>query len=264
MNLLLAQSLEKWVVKYEQISFIENDPISIPHAFSNPRDQEIIGLFAALLAWGQRKTILKKMVDLCERMDYQPARFVLHFDAYRDRTKLSDFKHRTFNEGDAFWLILNLQSALRQYGSIEAFFGAFMSPDDEHVEQGIQGFSSALMKFHEETPNRLQKHLARPSTKSACKRINMYLRWMVRQNSAVDLGIWKSISPRQLLLPLDVHSGRVARRLGCLTRPQDDWQATLALSNFCRSLDANDPAKYDFAFFGLGVNGDLNDTTIVL
>lgn len=246
--------IESCCQKYEHPHFILQDPISIPHAFSHPQDQEIIGLFAALLAWGQRKTILQKMMELCQRMDFKPHHFVTSF-TLKDKEKLKGFKHRTFNEEDAFWLILNLQVALETYDTLENYFSSFLSPQDLTVEKAIQGFSSSLPHFYEETPARLQKHLARPSTKSACKRLNMYLRWMVRQNSPVDLGIWTQISPAQLILPLDVHSGRIARKLGYLKREKDDWQAALELTEVCRAMNPLDPARYDFAFFGIGVNG---------
>lgn len=251
--------LDHLVQQFEQVAFIQDDPISVPHGFSDPRDQEIAGLIAALLAWGQRKTILNKMADLCERMQFQPYHFIQHFDEIRDAAALEGFKHRTFNSDDAIALCQSLSAMLAKYNTLENAFAVHLKPSDSDVKNAIQGFSDEMMHLVPDTPRRLQKHLARPSTKSACKRLNMYLRWMVRQNSPVDLGIWTKISPSQLILPLDVHSGRQARKLGILSRTQDDWQAAYELTEACRAFDPLDPCRYDFAFFGLGVYGDAHE-----
>ena len=247
----LKTYLDSLVARFEQPAFIADDPISIPHGFDDPRDQEVIGLYAALLAWGQRKTVLNKMAELCERMQYRPYRFVRDFHPARDADKLADFKHRTFQPIDARWFTRNLGAALRQHETVENLFAIKLAADAETVETAIQGFSEGLMAMSPETPRRLQKHLARPATGSACKRLNMYLRWMVR-SGPVDLGIWTKIRPDQLVLPLDVHAGRQARALGMVSRKQNDWQATLELTANCRLLCPDDPARYDFAFFGVG------------
>lgn len=243
--------LDGLVERFEAPSFIDQDPISIPHGFDDPRDQEIIGLYASLLAWGQRKTILNKMADLCERMDYRPFRFVYDFADGRSTTRLADFRHRTFQPDDALWFTNNLSRLLREYGSVERIF-LDGSPAD--VGASIQRFSERVMGADAATPRRLQKHLARPSTGSACKRLNMYLRWMVRPGP-IDFGIWTSLDPAQLVLPLDVHSGRQARALGMLDRTQNDWKAAQELTDRCRALSPDDPARYDFAFFGAGAYG---------
>ena len=248
--------LDQLVLRFEQEPFIQDDPISIPHGFNDPRDQEIAGFLVALLAWGQRKTILNKMADWIARMQFSPYEFVRRFDETRNTDALLGFKHRTFNDGDAIWLTKALSAMLHRYDTLENAFSTHLLPHATDVQAAIQGFSTEMMTILPDTPQRLQKHLARPNTGSACKRLNMFLRWMVRGNSAVDLGIWRQISPRQLVLPLDVHSGRQARRIGILKRPQDDWRAAIELTEACRQFDANDPAKYDFAFFGLGVYGD--------
>lgn len=247
--------LDRLVAHFETPAFIASDPVSLPHAFDDPRDQEVIGLYAALLAWGQRKTVLNKMAELCERMRFHPFRFVKEFDAERDAGRLEGFKHRTFQPRDAFWLTQNLSTLLREHETVERLFSRHLSQNDVDVGPAIQGFSESLMQAGAETPARLQKHLARPDAGSACKRLNMYLRWMVRPGP-VDLGIWKQIHPRQLMLPLDVHSGRQARMLGMLERAYDDWRACFELTQNCRALCPEDPAKYDFAFFGLGMYGD--------
>ncbi len=254
--------LDGLVARYEQPSFIEDDPIAIPRGFDDPRDQEVIGLYAALLAWGQRKTILNKMADLCERMHYQPYRFVYDYGEGQGRDALAGFKHRTFQPIDAHWFTRNLSSALRQHNTIEALFARHMMGKDADVGPAIQGFSKSLLEGHPETPPRLRKHLARPKARSACKRLCMYLRWMVRPGP-VDFGIWTNIRPNQLVLPLDVHSGRQARALGLLNRKANDWRAATELTASCKQFDANDPAKYDFALFGVGAYSEALDPRFV-
>ena len=251
----LKDYLDTRVARFERVDFIVSDPVSIPHAFDNPADQEIIGLFAALLAWGQRKTILNKLQELCERMRYQPAQFVYHFDPARDAIHLEGFKHRTFQSQDATALTYCLSIALKKYGSLENCFQKHLGSTDMHIEKAIQGFSTMLFELVPDTPRRLQKHLAQPDRGSACKRLCMYLRWMIRKGP-VDLGIWSSIPKTMLVPPLDVHSGRIARTLGMLNRNQNDWKAAQELYLNCHFLDPKDPCQYDFAFFGLGVNNE--------
>ena len=250
--------LDHLVDKFETPEFIALDPISIPHGYDSPADQEVIGLFAALLAWGQRKTVLNKLAELSERMGFKPHAFVKNFDINRDSERLIGFKHRTFNSEDAIWLISNLSLLLHRYSSIEKAFATFQNHAELHVGSAIQGFSDTLFSIGDGTPRRLRKHLARPSTGSACKRFCMYLRWMVRPGP-VDLGIWQSIPQEKLIPPLDVHSGRQARALGMLERKQDDWKAALELTNNCRRLCPEDPSRYDYAFFGAGAYGEELD-----
>ena len=257
----LKQYLDGLVQRYEQPEFIPHDPISVPHAFDDPRDQAVIGLYAALLAWGRRQTVLNKMEDLCERMDYRPYAFVSRFDSARDAAALDGFVHRTFQPEDAFWFTKNLSAALQRHGSIEALFADHLPADAapaDGVGPAIQGFSETLLQIDPKTPQRLRKHLARPEAKSACKRLNMYLRWMVRPGP-VDLGLWTRIRPAQLMLPLDVHSGRQARALGLIQRKSNDWKAVRILSATCRHFCPDDPARYDFAFFGVGAHEDSLD-----
>lgn len=248
----LKAYLDGLVERFEQPSFIDDDPISIPHGFDDPRDQEVIGLYAALLAWGRRDVMLRKLRDLCERMDYAPYRFVIDFDDRKAR-KLEGFKHRTFQPIDARWLTKNLRRALRTYGSVERVFAAHLPADADTVGPAIQGFSETIMEASPQTPSRLRKHLARPAAGSAAKRLAMYLRWMVR-GGPVDLGLWTEIPPEKLVLPLDVHSGRQARALGFLTRKTNSWRAVEILTRRCRHLAPDDPARYDFAFFGVGAH----------
>jgi len=246
------------VRRYERPEFIAEDPVSVPHGFDDPGDREVIALFAALLAWGRRPTILSKLADLCERMNWRPFSFVRRFDPERDAASLADFRHRTFGPEDALALVGALSAVLERHGTLERAFAAGMSPGAPDVEAGIEAFSGRLISILPESGARLRRHVARPSTGSACKRLNMYLRWMVRPGP-VDLGLWTSVSPAQLILPLDVHSGRQARQLGMLARNQDDWKAALELTANCRSIYPEDPVRCDFAFFGPGANGDVLD-----
>jgi uncharacterized protein (TIGR02757 family) len=246
------------VRRYEQPGFIAGDPVSIPHGFDDPRDREIVGLFAALLAWGRRSTILASMEALCERMHWRPHAFVRDFDPERDAAQLDGFRHRTFGPGDAVGLVRALSAALERYGSIERAFAVGLPAGADDVEAGLESFSGMLASIVPDASHRLRRHLARPSTGSACKRLNMYLRWMVRPGP-VDLEVWTSVSPRQLVLPLDVHAGRQARALGMVSRRADDWKAASELTLSCRRLFPDDPARCDFAFFGPGVSGDPLD-----
>ena len=259
----LQQYLDTLVDRYEAPAFIDDDPISIPHAFDDPRDQEVIGLYAALLAWGRRDVMLRKLQELCERMDHAPFDFVRSFDPTRDADALDGFVHRTFQPIDAVWLTRNLSAALDRYGSVEALFAAHLpdeaSADAEPVAAGLQGLSTTLLTIHDDTPERLRKHLARPAAGSACKRLNMYLRWMVR-DGPVDLGLWSCLDPSDLLLPLDVHAGRQVRALGLLERKSTDWKAVRRVTAVCRHLCPEDPARYDFAFYGIGVQDDSLDS----
>lgn len=246
--------LDGLVRRYERPCFIAGDPISIPYGFDDTGDREIVGLFAALLAWGRRATILSKMADLCGRMRFRPLAFVRDFKLDRDEAQLDGFRHRTFGPRDAVALVQALSAVVADFGSLDRCFSAGMSAEESDVEAGLEAFSRTVLSIRPENQARLKRHVARPSTGSACKRLNMYLRWMVRPGP-VDLGIWKSVHPRQLMLPLDVHAGRQARALGMLTRRQDDWKAVCELTRNCRLLFADDPARCDFAFFGPGAAG---------
>ncbi|MEQ9105231.1 MAG: TIGR02757 family protein [Rhodothermales bacterium] len=250
--------LDPIVVRFEQASFIQDDPVSVPHAFDDPRDQELIGLLAALLAWGRRDIMLAKLNDLCERMDFRPAQFIR--DLRPTSRALDGFVHRTFNPDDAMGLCLSLQSALREHRTLENLFRTGMDVLDDgsgpkDLTPALSAFSHALFDGVPGRPKRMRKHLARPETGSACKRLVMFLRWMVR-SGPVDLGIWSTLSPADLWLPLDVHSGRQAREAGLLARKQNDWRSVQELTAICRQLRPEDPAAYDFAFFGVGSSGE--------
>lgn len=249
----LKDFLDEKVEMYNNRSFIESDPISVPHRFSEKQDIEIMGFFAATLAWGQRKTIIAKCLDLSQRMDNAPFEFIANHSE-KDLRQLEGFKHRTFNDTDLLYFIDFLHRHYTQYDSLEDAFlqnGQFSSMEKALVHFETYFFDSP------NAPLRTRKHVATPARKSACKRLNMYLRWMVRRdNCGVDFGLWQKISPRELICPIDVHVDRTARALGLITRTQTDWQTALELTENLRAFDYADPVKYDFALFGLSVEGN--------
>lgn len=246
--------LEEKAEYYNSPAFIEEDPIALPHAFDSPIDIEIVGLFAAIMAWGQRKTILNKGHELIKRMDHQPSEFVRKHEP-TDLAAFDDFAHRTLQPRDVKGILGFLQQHYQTYDSLEALFLNSTDAGEEPLEQGLTQFHQSFVSYHE-LPARAKKHIASPAKKAACKRLNMFLRWMVRQDAnGVDFGIWQRIEPANLFCPLDVHVARVARKLGLLQRQQADWNATLALTQSLRELDPKDPIKYDFALFGLGIEG---------
>ena len=247
----LKNFLEEAVKRYNTPGFIDSDPILIPHRYSRLQDREIMGFWAATLAWGQRKTIIQSASRLAELMDNAPYDFILNHEE-DDRARFATFKHRTFQAIDTWWFLAYLQQYYRQNNSLETAFARHLQPGDTTVENALRGFHDDFFA-DPDAPARTRKHVATPARGSTCKRLNMFLRWMVRQDDAgVDFGLWREISPSQLLIPLDVHVERVARRLGLLQRPQADWQAVLELSQNLRKFDPKDPGKYDFALFGLG------------
>ena len=248
----LKSFLDKKVELYNQHSFIENDPICIPHQFSKKQDIEIMGFFAAIFAWGQRITIINKCKDLMERMDKSPHDFVLHHSS-KDLKQLINFKHRTFNDTDLLYFISFFKFWYTENESLESAFTKNIATKDKTIENGLNGFRQLFFSL-EDIPHRTFKHISSPLQNSACKRINMYLRWMVRNDkNGVDFGLWKMIKPSQLFCPLDLHVHRVALKLNILQREQSDWKAVLELTENLRKLDAKDPVKYDFALFGLGI-----------
>lgn len=252
-NSELKSFLDEKVVQYNTFDFIESDPVQIPHLFSQKEDIEIAGFLSATIAWGNRKMIIKNAHKMMDMMGDSPYDFVMsHAD--KDLERLETFVHRTFNGKDFASFIKGLQHIYKNHGGLEAAFAKHQSPGigTNSMQQSISEFKKIF--FAIEHQNRTLKHISDPMNGSAAKRINMYLRWMCRQdNKGVDLGIWKSISPSLLSCPLDVHSGNVARKLGLLTRKQNDGKAVAELDFKLRELDPNDPVKYDFALFGLGV-----------
>ncbi len=250
----LQTFLDTKVAEYNRPEFIEPDPISIPHRYTTPQDIEIAGLFAAVLAWGQRKTIINKCLELMRLMDDTPYDFIRNHQE-TDLKRFLAFKHRTFNATDTLYFIEFLRQFYTQHDSLEYGFSQFLTPADETTEKALIGFRNLFFSL-EFAPDRTRKHISTPAAKSACKRLNMYLRWMVRQDTAgVDFGLWTQIKPSQLVCPCDVHVERVARQFKLIQRPQLDWQTAVELTNNLKQFDASDPVKYDFALFGLGVEG---------
>jgi len=241
----LFDFLEEKVTLYNNPSFIESDPIQIPHLFSKKEDIEIAGFLSATIAWGNRKMIIRNALKMVELMENSPHDFVVSH-TIKDLEKLKKFVHRTFNGDDFVVFIKSLKNIYNQHNSLENIFNRY---DD--LQLSIHHFKKNF--FDKTHLQRTEKHISDPLKGSAAKRINMFLRWMVRDDKKVDFGIWKTISPSTLSCPLDLHSGRVARKLGLLTRKQSDYKAVKELDLNLRKLDETDPVKYDFALFGLGI-----------
>jgi len=241
--------LDAKVQQYEHPDFLEGDPLQIPHRFPKKEDREISGFLTATIAWGNRKSIINNADRMMERLDRAPYDFVMGH-GYRDLEKLQGFVHRTFNGLDLAYFIEALGHVYRQHGGLEAIFTQHQGEDS--MQGAISSFKEIFFSLPH--PQRTTKHLSDPLRGSAAKRINMFLRWMVRDSATgVDLGLWKGISPGKLSCPLDVHSGNVARKLGLLKRGQNDAKALGELDASLRAMDPRDPVKYDFALFGLGV-----------
>lgn len=245
----LKEFLDEKVILYNNKNFIETDPVQIPHLYSNKEDIEIAGFLAATIAWGNRKMIINNAHKLMELMGNSPYDFVMHHKE-KDLENLENFVHRTFNGTDAVTFVKALKHIYTNHNGLEAIFSKHI--EHNSTQKSISEFKKAFFEIPH--PIRSQKHISDPLNGSAAKRINMYLRWMVRNdNNSVDLGIWKNIPTSALSCPLDVHSGNVARKLGLLSRKQNDAKALLELDTNLRQLDPIDPVKYDFALFGLGV-----------
>ena len=290
----LKEFLDVKVDLYNQPDFIENDPICIPHKFKLKQDIEIMGFWAAMLAWGQRKTIINKCNELIQLMDGAPYDFIInHKDT--DLKRFAGFKHRTFNDTDTLYFVEFFKQHFTEHDSRES---AFMPPSETQkipefrddfvghpsnesnankyssspcyviemesrvVENSLNYFRSYFSSSRD-FPRRTIKHVSSPLQKSACKRLNMFLRWMVRDdNRGVDFGIWKSIRPADLICPTDLHVERVARKLKLITRKQVDWQTAIELTQNLRQFDPTDPIKYDFALFGLGIEEQFQNQTL--
>jgi uncharacterized protein (TIGR02757 family) len=268
----LKPILDEYVERFNRPDFIADDPISIPHRFSNPRDIEITAFWTAILAWGQRKTIINSANRLFEYMDNAPYDFIKNHQE-TDRKRFEAFKHRTFQPTDALYFLEFLQQFYNKNDSLETAFARHINDIDDigdikrdigdirrQPSKAYPSVSEALVGFNKDffdlpdVPHRTRKHVSTPLSKSTCKRLCMFLRWMVRRDDCgVDFGIWQTIKPSQLLMPLDVHVERHARRLGLLERPQTDWQTVLELTENMRQFDPEDPVKYDFALFGMGI-----------
>lgn len=248
----LKALLDDSVRRFNTTDFIATDPISIPKRFTRLQDIEISGFWVAMLAWGQRKTIINSANKLLNLMDQAPYDFVLNHEE-KDRARFEEFKHRTFNFTDTLYFLEFFQQYYQRHSSLEQAFTRGLGPESVDMTDALQHFHETFFSLPD-APRRTRKHVSTPARKSTCKRLNMFLRWMVRRDEqGVDFGLWSHIRPDQLLIPLDVHVERVARRFGLLTRQQRDWLAVVELTEALKQFDANDPVKYDFALFGLGV-----------
>ena len=245
--------LDVKLVQYNQIGFIANDPISIPHQFNKKQDIEIAAFFSATLAWGNRASIIKSANRIMNAMDFSPHDFILHHQP-KDLKKMMDIKHRTFNTSDLLYFIHFLSCHYKKYSSLESAFEQTSAID---VRTKLIDFHNYF--FSLDHLERTRKHVSTPIRNSACKRLNMFLRWMVRKDSnGVDFGIWKSIKMNKLICPLDVHVSRVAHRLQLIPNQKATWINAEILSKQLRIFDHNDPCKYDFALFSLGVDEGFN------
>jgi TIGR02757 family protein len=248
----LKEFLDKKVEEYNTINFIKSDPISVPHRFQKKQDIEISGFFASIFAWGNRTIIINKSALLMELMDNSPHDFIINHNE-KDLKRFFGYKHRTFNVTDLLYFIFFLRYHYANNSSLESAFSKWMESTDETIENGLTGFHQYFFNLPD-APLRTKKHIATPERGSTCKRLNMFLRWMVRKdNCGVDFGIWKTIKPDQLICPIDVHVGRVAKKFGLIRRNSIDWLTSLELTSNLKKMDVKDPVKYDFALFGLGV-----------
>ena len=255
-NTDLKALMDEKVHQFNHPNFIENDPISIPHSFSKKQDIEISGLLTATIAWGNRKSIINSALKMMTIFNNSPHEFVMNYKE-NDFNHVRDFKHRTFNGFDLHYFILSLQNIYLNNGGLEKVFENGFKESGTALES-IENFRNIFL-FKEKMDVRTKKHVSSPNNGSAAKRINMFLRWMVRKdNKGVDFGIWKNISPSKLSCPLDVHSGNSARKTGLLHRTQNDWKAVTELDSSLRLLDQDDPVKYDFALFGMGIEKTLS------
>ncbi|MDW3648055.1 MAG: TIGR02757 family protein [Bacteroidia bacterium] len=260
MSLIAPEDLKSFLDqqhdRYNTPDFILEDPVSIPHEFSKKEDIEISGFFSALIAWGRRDIIIRNARKLMERMEWAPFDFVLNAEE-EELDALSDYVHRTFNGEDLKALILGLRRVYQEEEGLEGIFSKGIKAEDSDIGHAII-HARTVLSSSESFPKRSHKHLANPAKGSSAKRISMYLRWMVRKDDrGVDFGIWEGIRMDQLICPLDVHTGTIARKLGILQRKQNDWKAACELTNALKEFDPQDPVKYDYALFGLGAYNEL-------
>ena len=253
----LKDFLDKKVDEYNQPGFIPNDPISIPHQFSAKQDIEIMGFLASIMAWGQRKTIINKCNELVARMDGSPYDYMINHQE-QDLKTLLGFKHRTFNDTDILYFVSFFKHHYQHFESLEdAFLVGQENREEVDLEMALNAFKTYFFSLPD-YPVRTRKHISSPAQKSTVKRINMFLRWMVRKDTkGVDFGIWQRLSPKDLICPCDVHVERVARKFGLITLDKVNWKIAQELTANLRLLDPLDPVKYDFALFGLGVEGEM-------
>ncbi len=250
-NLIEIKSfLDEKAEKYNSPDFIDTDPVQIPHLFTTKEDIEIAAFFASTIAWGQRTTIIKNMQKLIALMDHSPFEFVMN-STLKDLDRLSYFKHRTFNGDDCKFFVQSLRNIYVNHSGLGDLFEK-LYVDTKSIFKTLVGFREVF--FEIDHPERTQKHVSNVLKGASAKRLNMFLRWMIRKdNNGVDFGMWDKIPASAIYLPLDVHTGNVGRKLGLLKRKQNDWKAVEEITNILKKFDPSDPIKYDFALFGLGV-----------
>ena len=252
-DLEIKDLLDYWAKEVEENAFVEFDPVQIPHRYSRLQDIEIAGFFAAIMAWGQRKTIIKSAQKLMHLMDDAPFDFITQHEP-ADLKRFQSFVHRTLNGDDVVSMISFFKQHYQTAPSLEDLFfthDVVTAPKGTHIFEALVAFQTSWKAFPHQT--RTDKHLASPLKGSACKRLNMYFRWMVRKKSPVDFGIWSKVSPSELLCPLDVHVQRISMELGLLDRDKSDWQSCVELTDRLRAFRPHDPVYYDYALFGIGV-----------
>lgn len=249
-------SLKPWLDslcdQVEVPCYIVSDPVSFLHAYQDKEDQLLAGFFAAIMAWGRRDIVLAKVSDLLSRMDHRPEEFIRFFDESR-ASALKGFKHRTFTDEDIYWLVKILHQILVSHGDFESFWKYCYFRAQSKDQHLMDVFHHEFFDMVPECPQRTRKHIADRRKKSSCKRLYLYLRWTIRRDSSVDLGLMNFMAPDELYVPLDVHVARHARRLGLLGRTQNDWQAVEELTHRLREINPIDPVRYDYALFGIGV-----------
>ncbi len=242
--------LDSKIFAYNRLDFIDTDPVQIPHRYSRKEDIEIAGFLTATIAWGQRKSIIKNASALMDLMDNTPFEFLLDAND-ADWQRVSQFVHRTFNGNDCLFFLKSLKNIYQEFNGLENVFNAGFQKDNT-IFTALEHFRKVFLSIPHD--KHVSKHVSDVTANSAAKRLNMFLRWMVRNDgNEVDFGLWKKIPASALMLPLDVHTGDVARALGILSRTQNDWKSVIEITNVLRTFDANDPIKYDFALFGIGV-----------
>ncbi len=250
----IKRLLDKATLDYNRFEFIELDPVQIPHAFSRKEDIEIAGFLTATISWGQRKSIIKNAYFLMDLMDNTPYDFIIDADK-SDWNRVSQFVHRTFNGNDCLFFLQSLKNIYQNHGGLENVFNAGYEINNSTFES-LKHFRNIFMSINHN--ERVGKHISDVNSNSTAKRLNMFLRWMVRTDeNGVDFGLWKKISPAVLMLPLDVHTGNVSRFYGLLERKQNDWKAVEEITTVLRLFDSQDPIKYDYALFGIGVNNGI-------
>ncbi|MDR8389725.1 TIGR02757 family protein [Aliifodinibius sp. S!AR15-10] len=255
--------LDQWVERMEKPAYIDDDPVLFMHAFDDKLDQELAGFFAALMAWGRRDIVIAKVRDFLDRMDNRPAEFIGNFSK-RDRKRFEGFKHRTFKPVDMYWLTSILHHILQDYGGFEPFWASCQQEAQLNDRNLMAVFPERFFGVCPDAAQRTRKHISNAAKNSSCKRLYLYLRWTIREHSVVDPGTMNFIDPSELMVPLDVHVARQARVLGILERTYNDWKATKELTEKMRLLDPEDPAKYDYALFGIGVTESTLQDRLVL